>query len=75
MWAGERIGFRFRIRIETSEIDGLKTAFGTIFGVIGAENCETASRVAFLRASILAKEEELHPLLGQIFRRAIFATA
>ncbi len=39
-----------------------------------ARICETASRVAFLRAHILAKHEELRPALGQPSRRAIFAT-
>lgn len=36
---------------------------------------ERASRVAFLRAHILAKDEELRGTFGQSFRRAIFAVA
>jgi hypothetical protein len=29
--------------------------------------CETASRIPFLKAGILAKGAEMRPLLGQIF--------
>lgn len=36
---------------------------------------ETASRVAFLRASLLARHEGARPKFGEISRRAIFATA
>lgn len=36
---------------------------------------ERASRVAFLRAHMLAKNEEVRPSFGQTFRRAIFAVA
>jgi len=36
---------------------------------------ERASRVAFLRAHLLAKDEEVRPTFGQSFRRAIFAVA
>jgi hypothetical protein len=34
---------------------------------------ETASRVAFLKAHVIAKEEEVRPVPGQSFRRAAFA--
>lgn len=37
--------------------------------------CETASRVAFLRAHRLANMEEILPALGQTFRRTMFAVA
>ena len=40
-----------------------------------ASLCETASRIAFLRAHILAKDEEARPSFGMIFRRAAFAVA
>lgn len=40
-----------------------------------ASICETASRVAFLKAGLLARQEEMRPLLGQLFRRAVFAVA
>jgi len=36
---------------------------------------ETASRVAFLRASLLARHEEARPKFGDVSRRALFATA
>jgi hypothetical protein len=36
---------------------------------------ETASRVAFLRAHLIAKDEEARPMFGQSFRRAAFAVA
>lgn len=36
---------------------------------------EKASRIAFLRAHSLAREEEARPAFGQSLRRAIFATA
>jgi len=37
--------------------------------------CETASRVAFLRAHRISQREEILPRLGETFRRAIFAIA
>jgi len=37
--------------------------------------CEQASRIAFLRAQVLAKNEETRPVFGNIFRRAAFAVA
>jgi hypothetical protein len=37
--------------------------------------CERASRIAFLRAQILAKNEERQPAFGAIFQRAAFAVA
>ena len=40
-----------------------------------ASLCETASRIAFLRAHILAKDEEARPSFGMIVRRAAFAVA
>jgi hypothetical protein len=40
-----------------------------------ANLCETASRVAFLKASILARDEEARPVFGQNFRKAVFAIA
>jgi hypothetical protein len=42
---------------------------------IRAQICETASRVAFLRAHLIAKREEILPALGETFRRAIVAVA
>ncbi len=36
---------------------------------------ETASRVAFLRAHVIAKDEEIRPAFGERFRRATFAVA
>ena len=35
--------------------------------------CETASRIAFLRAHLIADREELFPPLGDALPRAIFA--
>jgi hypothetical protein len=43
--------------------------------VIRARICETASRVAFLRAHLIARREEILPALGETFRRAVFAVA
>jgi len=37
--------------------------------------CETASRVAFLKAHLLAKDEEMRPAFYQSCRRAAFAVA
>jgi hypothetical protein len=37
--------------------------------------CETASRVAFLRAHRIAQREEIMPRVGDTFHRAIFAVA
>lgn len=37
--------------------------------------CETASRVALLRAHRLARREEILPVLGETLRRAVFAIA
>jgi hypothetical protein len=37
--------------------------------------CETASRVAFLRAHRISQHEEILPRLGETFRHAIFAVA
>ena len=37
--------------------------------------CEVASRVAFLRAHLIAKDEEVRPMFGQTARRATFAVA
>jgi len=42
---------------------------------IRAQICDTASRVAFLRAHLIAKREEILPALGETFRRAGFAVA
>ena len=36
---------------------------------------ETASRVAFLRAHLIARDEETRPMFGQSFRHAAFAVA
>ncbi|HSP45915.1 MAG TPA: hypothetical protein VLO30_07980 [Chthoniobacterales bacterium] len=36
---------------------------------------DTASRAAFLRAQMIAKNQEVRPVLGQSFRRAAFAVA
>ena len=40
-----------------------------------ASICETASRIAFLRAHRIARREEIAPGLGQTFRRAMMAVA
>ena len=40
-----------------------------------ANVCEAASRIAFLRAHIIAKDEETRPSFGTICRRAAFAVA
>lgn len=40
-----------------------------------ASLCETASRIAFLRAHILARDEEARPSFGMTFQRAAFAVA
>ncbi len=40
-----------------------------------ASLCEAASRVAFLRAHIMSKNEERRPGFGETFRRAAFASA
>lgn len=42
---------------------------------IRTQICETASRVAFLRAHHIAKREEILPSLGETLRRAVFAVA
>jgi len=42
---------------------------------IRARICETASRIAFLRAHRIAQREEIFPQLGETFRRATFAVA
>ena len=36
---------------------------------------ETASRAAFLRAHAIARQEEVRPVFGEGFRRAVFAVA
>ena len=40
-----------------------------------AELYERASRIAFLRAHRIARDEEVCPTFGQLFRRAAFALA
>lgn len=40
-----------------------------------ASICETASRVAFLRAHLIAKQEQVFPLVGESYRRAVFSVA
>ncbi len=42
---------------------------------IRANLYEKASRIAFLRAHVIAKDEEVRPRFGQIFHRAVFAVA
>lgn len=42
---------------------------------IRARICESASRVAFLRAHLIAQREEVAPLLGDGLRHPIFAIA
>ena len=42
---------------------------------IRASMCETASRISFLRAHMIAKDEQTCPALGEVFRRAPFAVA
>ncbi len=38
-----------------------------------ARICETASRVAFLKAHILTRHEDAQPVFGQMSPRALFA--
>ncbi len=40
-----------------------------------ANICETASRVAFLRAHVIAKREQIFPTFGESHRRAVFSVA
>lgn len=40
-----------------------------------AQLYDTASRIAFLRAQLLARSEEACPAFGQLFRRASFSVA
>jgi hypothetical protein len=40
-----------------------------------AELYETASRVAFLKARVLARDEQVRPVLGTNLRRATFVVA
>jgi hypothetical protein len=42
---------------------------------VRARLCDVASRVAFLRAHAIARDEETHPAFGQTFRKAAFAVA
>ena len=42
---------------------------------VRARLCELASRVAFLRAHVIARDEEARPAFGLSFRKAIFAVA
>jgi len=53
--------------------DRIRAADGAF--AVRANICETASRVAFLRAHLLAKREEILPLFGDTLRRALFAVA
>jgi hypothetical protein len=53
--------------------DRMRSAQGSF--EIRASICETASRVAFLRAHLIAGREELFPVLGGTFRRAAFVVA
>ena len=41
---------------------------------IRASICDTASRIAFLRAQRIVRREEILSVFGETFRRAIFAT-
>jgi hypothetical protein len=36
---------------------------------------ETASRIAFLKAHMIARDEEIRPVIGQACYRAVFAIA
>jgi hypothetical protein len=36
---------------------------------------ETASRAAFLKAHVIARDEETRPIFGESFRRAAYAVA
>ena len=42
---------------------------------VRARMCELASRVAFLRAHTIARDEEARPAFGVTFRKAMFAVA
>lgn len=42
---------------------------------VRAALCETASRIAFLRAHLIAKDEEIRPVFGGTSWRAAFAVA
>lgn len=52
-------------RMKTADIDGCGRA--VMF--------ETASRVSFLKAHLIAKKEESAPVFGETSRRAVFAVA
>jgi hypothetical protein len=42
---------------------------------IAVDLYETASRVAFLKAGVIARDEEVRPVFGQTLRPAAFAQA
>ena len=50
--------------------DRMRAAHGA--SEIRLQICETASRIAFLRAHRIAEREELFPSLGDTFERVIF---
>lgn len=52
--------------------DQMRSAEGVEFQTL-ANIYEKASRVAFLRAHIIAKDEEVRPRFGESFPRAVFA--
>lgn len=54
--------------------DQMRTADGTDFQSL-VKLYEKASRVAFLRAHIIAQDEEVRPRFGQVLHRAAFAIA
>jgi len=55
--------------------DYIRTSDAAATCQIRAKMLETASRAAFLRAQSAARDEEICPAFGQLFRRAAFAVA
>jgi len=53
--------------------DRMRSADGA--SELRANICETASRVAFLRAHLISRSEEIVPVFGDTLRRAVFAVA
>ena len=56
--------------VRAAESDDLQNDVRTM-----AKLYETASRAVFLRAHVIARAEEARPVLGEGFRRAVFAVA
>jgi hypothetical protein len=57
----------FAVTAERMRADGEAQTLASLY--------ERASRVAFLRAHIIARDEQVRPVFGQGFQRALFASA